>query len=722
MVGERERRMTRLYCSQGHENPADNRFCRECGEKLVASPQGELLQIGSAFAIGLIGQILNYRYRPVRELGHGGFGRTYLAEDTHRFNELCVLKEFAPQVQGSQALHKAEELFAREAQVLYKLQHAQIPRFRELFRADVNGRGRLFLVQDYIAGQTYQELLQTRCHSGQCFTELEVTQLLVQLLPVLAYIHGAGVIHRDISPDNLILRNADRLPVLIDFGGVKQIAATVAHQVNPAIAPVRSTGATRLGKAGYAPDEQMGTGEAYPYSDLYALAVTALVLLTGKEPQELFGTDRRQWKRQVKLSPKLMRVLERMLEPYPAKRYQSAQEVLNALGAGAAVPNYTPYSSTTQPPARQVSTGDPFPNTIAVAPAAAVSYSRGSIAAGSAASSVSAYPGQRSSGFLQGFLRTVTTLLATLFLITAMVAGGWWALNRWLIPYLETPPLPKPTKSSAAKSTNREATVPQVSKAEQQRKQALDRRREELGIDNAFLVSLVDDVFYTKHAIGRPLSENPEDASLRADWDKIAKQMLDRLQTISSGARSRLGSYTEADLTKRRTVVNQLNLSSRALNDLTDARFFYLFPERARNDDLLQAPIGQVWQAIATDELKSIQSGKALKSIQVASEATDQIKDTLKPGDGKAYIANLKKDQVMQLKLQAPDRAIRLSIYPPTSKSPALLEDANQAEWSGRLAESGFYEIVIVSDAEEAIDYELNLSADPAPAASENSQ
>lgn len=710
MVGECERRMTRLFCSQGHENPADNRFCRECGEKLAAIPQGELLRVGGVQTIGLIGQILNYRYRIVRELGHGGFGRTYLAEDTHRFNELCVLKEFAPQVQGSQALHKAEELFAREAEVLYKLQHSQIPRFRELFRADVQGRGRLFLVQDYVAGQTYQELLQTRSRQGQCFTELEVTQLLVQLLPVLSYIHTSGVIHRDISPDNLILRDADRLPVLIDFGGVKQIAATVAYQTNPAIAPMRSAGATRLGKVGYAPDEQMATGDAHPDSDLYALAVTVLVLLTGKEPQELLGNDRRQWKRQVKLSPKLMKVLERMLEPYSNRRYRSAQEVLSALGAGTAAPHHTP----TQPPARQWSTGDPISNTIAVAPAAPVGSQ---IHTASVAPAYS--PAPRSPGFLQGFFRTVITL----FLITGMVSSGWWALNRWLIPYMEAPRQPKPAKSNTAKPANNGTNTSAFSKAEQQRKQALDRRREELGIDNAFLVSLVDDVFYAKHTIGRPLSDKPEDASLRADWDKIAKQTLDRLQSLGSGARSRLGSYTEADLTKRRAAVNQLNLSSRALNDLTDARFFYLFPEQSRNDEILQAPIGQIWQAIAADELKAIQSGKALKPIQFSSGAvTEQVSDTLKPGDGKAYIAKLTKDQVMQVKLRAPDRAIRLSIYPPTSKSPALLEDANETEWSGTLAESGFYEVVIVSDAEEAIEYKLNLTVDSTSTSSGESQ
>ena len=71
----------------------------------------------------LSGQILRHHYLIIRELGHGGFGRTYLAKDQHRFDELCVLKEFAPQVKGNYELKKSRELFQREAQTLYQLKH-----------------------------------------------------------------------------------------------------------------------------------------------------------------------------------------------------------------------------------------------------------------------------------------------------------------------------------------------------------------------------------------------------------------------------------------------------------------------------------------------------------------------------------------------------------------------------------------------------------------------
>ncbi|MCG8363879.1 MAG: hypothetical protein MJA27_11180, partial [Pseudanabaenales cyanobacterium] len=134
--------------------------------------------------VGSAELLLGSRYLIIRELGRGGFGHTYLAEDTHRFNELCVLKEFIPQVEGEAALRKAKQLFEREAGVLYQLKHPQIPQFRELLRVQTGIKGRLFLVQDYVQGPTYRELLYTRKRDGESFSETEAIWLLEQLLPV----------------------------------------------------------------------------------------------------------------------------------------------------------------------------------------------------------------------------------------------------------------------------------------------------------------------------------------------------------------------------------------------------------------------------------------------------------------------------------------------------------------------------------------------------------
>ena len=200
-----------------------------------------------------IGTLLQNHYRIVQLLGQGGFGRTYLAEDQGRFNERCAIKEFVPIKGEDKFSDKATQLFQREASVLYQISHPQIPQFRATFEEEE----RLFLVQDYVEGSTFHDVLNQRRAAGRNFSEGEVRQFLKQLLPVLAHIHAKGIIHRDISPDNIILRKTDQLPVLIDFGVVKEVVTRM--QMDPGAAQ-----ATTVGKAGYAPSEQLQTGRAYP--------------------------------------------------------------------------------------------------------------------------------------------------------------------------------------------------------------------------------------------------------------------------------------------------------------------------------------------------------------------------------------------------------------------------------------------------------------------------
>ncbi|MEH2008728.1 protein kinase domain-containing protein [Nostoc sp.] len=269
-----------------------------------------------------VGTVLQNRYRIIQILGQGGFGRTYLAEDQRRFNELCAIKELIPTATEALAWEKAQELFYREAAILYQIQHTQIPKFRERFEQDQ----RLFLVEDYVAGQTYRTLLVERQAVGQTFSEAEVLQLILLLLPVLEHIHSRGIIHRDISPENIILRDSDAKPVLIDFGVVKELATRLRS-------PESAMPQTTVGKLGYSPSEQMQTGGVYPSSDLYGLAVSAIVLLTGKEPRDLFDQNQLtwNWQRWVKVNPRFALVLNRMLNHIPSDRYQSAANVSQAL-------------------------------------------------------------------------------------------------------------------------------------------------------------------------------------------------------------------------------------------------------------------------------------------------------------------------------------------------------------------------------------------------------
>lgn len=267
--------------------------------------------------------VLQKRYRLLKTLGKGGFGVTYLAEDQERFSELCVLKEFHPDAKGSHAVNKSKELFYREAAVLYQIDHPQIPKFRASFEQNK----RLFLVQDFAEGQTYASLLADRVEIGQTFSEAEAVEFMLQMLPVLEHIHTKGIIHRDIAPDNIILRDRDRLPVLIDFGVVKAGVSLVEGDEN---APQGTT----VGKLGYSPTEQLQTGQVYPNSDLYALAVTAVVMMTGRKPEALMDqlTMTWRWHQWVpSLSPWFGKILNRMLSQKPSNRYQSATEVAQAL-------------------------------------------------------------------------------------------------------------------------------------------------------------------------------------------------------------------------------------------------------------------------------------------------------------------------------------------------------------------------------------------------------
>jgi len=300
------------------------------------------------------GTILQNRYRLLQVLGQGGFGRTYLAEDQGRFNERCALKEFMPP-QAGYALEKAKELFQREAAILYQIQHPQVPQFRATFEQDQ----RLFLVQDYVEGKTYRDCLEERRAQGQRFSEGEIEQLLRQLLPVLAHIHSKGIIHRDIAPDNIILREGDRLPVLIDFGVVKEAVTRMQS-------PDTQHQATTVGKAGFAPSEQLQTGQAYPSSDLYALAVTAVVLLTGRDAGELYNDRMLTWDWQnyaPEVSPRLAQVLNRMLSHKPDDRYQSVREVVEALQSAQAAGSPPPVASAPQqyPPPASASTSTAAP-------------------------------------------------------------------------------------------------------------------------------------------------------------------------------------------------------------------------------------------------------------------------------------------------------------------------------------------------------------------------
>lgn len=295
---------------------AQQKFCTGCGMPLI----------------------LAGRYLPVKLLGQGGFGAAFLALDrftpTMRF---CVVKQFQPA--GDMTPEQRElalSLFEREAAVLEKLgnRHDQIPDLYAFFPLVVDNPRTakteqfFFLVQEFIDGKNLEEVLAER---GP-FSETEVRQVFTEMLKVLAFVHGKGSIHRDIKPSN-IMRDKDGQLFLLDFGAVKQIATAT---------PAASTGIYSMG---FAPPEQMTGSQVYPATDLYALAVTCLYLLTGQTAQTLFDAYHNcwQWRNpKLKVSDELAQVLDRLLLPTPKDRYQSAEAVLAALQGSTPVPGSMP--------------------------------------------------------------------------------------------------------------------------------------------------------------------------------------------------------------------------------------------------------------------------------------------------------------------------------------------------------------------------------------------
>ncbi len=267
--------------------------------------------------------ILENRYQPLKSIGRGGFGKTYLAADIKKFGEQCVIKQFAPSSGDDSETEKNR--FQEEAKQLQRLgEHPQIPALLAFF----SERGYLYFVQQYVAGENLAE----EVAEHGLFTEAKVRSFLQDLLGILQVVHQQGIIHRDIKPYNIMRRKSDQKLVLIDFGISKQF------EVN---AP---TG-TSIGSLGYSPLEQVWGGKAYPASDLYSLGITAFYLMSGIPPHRILAELLeetspeqahnwvQQWRRYINnpVSNELGLVLDRLLHVDHKQRYQSATEVLRAL-------------------------------------------------------------------------------------------------------------------------------------------------------------------------------------------------------------------------------------------------------------------------------------------------------------------------------------------------------------------------------------------------------
>lgn len=271
------------------------------------------------------------RYEILRILGRGGFGVTFLAKNmTLPGHPLCVIKQLCPKTSNPRSWQRAKDRFEKEAKILGQLgTHSQIPMLLDFFEAN----GEFYLVQEYVRGSTFaRDVRRTGAKS-----EGTVKLFLQEILPVLQYIHKHHVIHRDIKPHNLLRCEDDGRLVLIDFGAVKEEIALTHENPN------KGASTHFVGTMGFAPPEQFSLCPVYA-SDIYALGVTSLFLLTGKAPLE-FDYDpisgEMLWQKHVDISESFAKILSKMVKVSLDERYQSAEDIMWDLGMESYIPTLT---------------------------------------------------------------------------------------------------------------------------------------------------------------------------------------------------------------------------------------------------------------------------------------------------------------------------------------------------------------------------------------------
>ena len=273
----------------------------------------------------MIGQLLAGRYLILETLGTGGFSETYLARDKYLPHyPLCVVKRLQLPPDSPVSLEAAQQLFEREARILGQLgqAHGQIP----TLLAYCGNPEQVYLVQEYIEGEN----LASWIDAGHRLTATAAIALLLDLLPVLDYIHSCQVIHHDIKPNNLIYRHHDSKLVLIDFGAASLGSEPASADSTSADAPLT------IGTPGYMPDEQ-DRGRSQFNSDLYALGMLVIHFLTGVDPCQIKRdpiTGELDWQRYLSnptIEPQFLKILDQMVRVVWRDRYTQATDVIAAL-------------------------------------------------------------------------------------------------------------------------------------------------------------------------------------------------------------------------------------------------------------------------------------------------------------------------------------------------------------------------------------------------------
>ncbi|MBV9231494.1 MAG: serine/threonine protein kinase, partial [Chloroflexi bacterium] len=248
-----------LFCATcGAANTLQATTCFACGQSLLASENTE--QPAARL-------ILRQRYRTLCQLGQGGMGAVYKAEDIELGDRIVAVKEMSLRALSQQEEEEAAQAFKREALLLAGLMHPNLPRIYDHFAE----AGRWYLVMDFIEGETLEDYL-GKAPGGKLPVK-EVLEIGIQLCTVLDYLHTRqpAIIFRDLKPSNIMRTPAGQL-YLIDFG--------IARHFKPG----QAKDTTAFGSPGYAAPEQYGKTQTTPSADLYSLGALLHEALTGIDP------------------------------------------------------------------------------------------------------------------------------------------------------------------------------------------------------------------------------------------------------------------------------------------------------------------------------------------------------------------------------------------------------------------------------------------------------
>lgn len=560
------------------------------------------------------GQVIGGRYRLERCLGSENAspqGALWLASDQLAAAAPVALRRVGPE----QDQARARDLWSRLQGVL----HPQVPRIGAAIEAD----DQLWLVREWQAGRTYQQLLELRAERQLVFGAGEVLLLLRQLLPVLAALHSQDLLHGDLSPANLLRRDSDGLPVPLDFGLVRGSANGTAGE--------RLLGAT----PGYAPPELARGEPAQPWMDLHALGVVALVLLSGDAPGGLLDPTTMQWRWPAALEaePDLRHQLQRLLSRHPDERFASAGQALVAFQS-LAMPDSTgpvPRADRTVILVPAAAPAPPPPPPPEWEPAEAIARDVVAAEAPRPPESPRVEPQlplrmaappppppvlagpdslrrryeEREDAAEGGFWPVLIALVLSAVVGTAV---GWWWLSRGKVaspPPGGVPELPSSLPPSEV----------------DQRQQLLNRLRA-MQVDRAWFLSLVDAALLAQYPErnGRLPSDTLEDAPLRRVWNELAEEWLARVEQLPLPLRRRLGNFSATDWESRQSGFVRQGLSPAVLRELVSASVQNLLPSRA-SQAMPPEPFRQIWYAAAELTLENLR----IEPIEAPSGATQVL-------------------------------------------------------------------------------------------------